>query len=85
MIGRGLGDMPSTITSFRMIANMRVPACIALHQRADVDIAPGDDDAIEKSATLEPFPFRLNRNGAPDRDLARFLYANRYLLRWKTL
>jgi hypothetical protein len=34
---------------------------------------------------LEPFPFRWNRNGAPDLVLTRFLYANRYPLCSKTL
>jgi hypothetical protein len=35
--------------------------------------------------SLEPFPFRLNRNGALASCLTRFLYANRSPLRWKTL
>ena len=34
---------------------------------------------------LEPFPFRWNRNGLSILVLARFLYANRYPLRSKTL
>jgi hypothetical protein len=83
VIGRRLGDMPLTITSFRMMSNMKVPV-FAPHQRADVDIAPRDDDAIDKECHPR-VPFRLNRNGTLDRDLTCFLYANRYPLRWKTL
>src|SRR5260370_26568661 len=35
--------------------------------------------------TLEPFPFRFDRNGAHFLVLTRFLHANRGPLRWKTL
>src|SRR5258707_14228316 len=37
-----------------------------------------------RKSRLEPFPFRLNRNGALFLVLTRFLHANRYPLRWKT-
>ncbi len=49
-------------------------------RRADPSMPP-----MAKVETLEPFPFRRDRNGAPIPVLTRFPCANRYPLRSKTL
>jgi hypothetical protein len=58
----------------------------AVHEAAaDRAHGAGVDVVDAHRKLLEPFPFRLNRNGALSFVLTRFLHANRYPLRLKTL
>ena len=74
----------------RFFATVTPPAAPAV-TLVEVSKLYGPDFKIEIEAiaavwrTFEPFPFRWNRNGALSLILTRFLRANRYPLRSKTL
>src|SRR5205823_7453965 len=86
-------DLPAVELPFdvhRHPVRQRTLAEILLQQIGLVLIEFPDrvDDLVQRRLhpiSLEPFPFRWNRNGALSFVLTRFLYANRYPLRLKTL
>ena len=70
-------DSSARSVSLKMIATAGLPIRSPANQKRDLRYF-----AI---GTLEPFPFRLNRNGAPVLYLVAFRCVNRHPLYWKML